>query len=50
LLKEIKDYLKRNNDINNIIIAGDMNQNIALNEIQQFFQTIGVTHMHHKIN
>ena len=33
IFQEIEDYIKRNNDITDIIIARDMNQSIASNEI-----------------
>jgi len=46
--KEIQ-YLKDNNNIDNIIIAGDFNQYIGLNEIQHFFIDIGVIFITNKI-
>ena len=37
ILNKIQAYLKVNNSINNIIIAGNYNQSIVLNEIKQFY-------------
>ena len=42
IFDEIQAYLKVNNSINNIIIAGDYNQSIVSNEIKQFYKDIGV--------
>jgi len=49
ILRQIKEYVHENK-IDDIIIGGDFNQGIATNEIQQFFQQIGVQDIHSKIN
>ena len=37
-------------DIDNVIIAGDMNQNVNSNEIKKFYSEIGVDEVHSRIN
>ena len=37
ILSEIKKYVKDNEDLEEIILAGDFNQDITSNEVQQFF-------------
>ena len=49
ILKQIKEYIQIKN-FNDIIISGDYNQNIAANEIKQFYREIGVKDMHSTIN
>lgn len=46
IFSQIKDYLKKNDDIDDVIIAGDLNQDIASNEIQRFYRDIGVQDAH----
>ena len=46
IFNEIKEYLESNDDIDDILIAGDLNQNIASSEIQTFFREIGVQDSH----
>ena len=36
VLNEVRDYITEQKDINNIILIGDLNQNINFNEIRQF--------------
>ena len=50
ILKQIKTYVMNNHEITNIIIAGDFNQNIGLDEIQRFYQEIGVKDTHSWFN
>ena len=45
-LKKIKNYMHQNNNISDIIIAGDCNQDIHLNEILKFCEDIGVKDMY----
>ena len=40
--KENKSYLNKNKDTNDTIIAGSYNQNIALNQVQRFYEKIRV--------
>ena len=49
ILQQIKNYIQTN-QFNDIIIAGDFNQNIASNEIKQFCMEIGVKDIHSMIN
>ena len=42
--------MTENNDINDIIIAGDFNQDIRSNEVQKFFTELGVQDVHSNIN
>jgi len=35
--KEIINVIKSKTEINNIILAGDINQDIAMDKVQQFF-------------
>ena len=50
IFKQIKEYLNENEDINDVLLAGDLNQNIASNKIQAFFQEIGVQDVHSMYN
>ena len=50
IFKEIKNYIRNNESINDIIIAGDYNQNINGKEVQKFHEDIGVKEIHVKIN
>ena len=47
---EILAYFKTNNTIDDIILAGDLDQDIRLKEVQQFFADLGIQDIHHKIN
>ena len=49
-LQQIKDYLNQLSDIDDVIIAGDMNQNVSSNEIRKFYSEIGVDEVHSRIN
>ena len=42
MFDEIEVYIKGNQDITNIILAGDLNQNIASSAVQNFFNKIGI--------
>ena len=50
ILSQIRDYVHKNEDIDDIIIAGDFNQNITSSEIQVFFREIGVLDVHSHYN
>lgn len=50
IFKEIKQYVNQKEDIDDIIIAGDLNQNVNANEIRQFFTDLGVDDVHSRIN
>jgi len=50
ILSEIKKYVKDNEDIEEIILAGDFNQDIRSNEVQQFFIELGIQDVHSKDN
>ena len=50
ILQEIKNHLRRNEDITDIAIAGDYNQDIRDNTMQKFYADIGVIDVHAKIN
>ena len=49
-MQQIKQYINQLEDIDNIVIAGDFNQNININEIRQFFLDIGVEDVYSRIN
>ena len=49
-LIQIKQYIQQNNDIDDIIIVGDLNENVNSNEIKKFFNEIGVEDIHSRIN
>ena len=46
----MRDYSSNDNDIDNVIIAGDFNQSIASNEIQKFLRNAGVQDAHKTFN
>lgn len=50
ILDEIVDYVHKQNDVDNILIAGDLNSALSEDEIIIFFNRIGVTdifsHLH----
>ena len=50
IFNEIKKYVNSNEDINDIIIAGDYNQHIADNEVRKFHAELGVSEIHYKVN
>ena len=50
IFKEIKHHIKQHNDINDIIIAGDYNQDISSKEITKFYEDIGVRDIHQSMN
>jgi len=50
VLQEIKHHIQKNQDITDIIIAGDYNQDIRENAIRKFYSEIGVVEVHTKIN
>lgn len=41
--------MNSNNDMNDVMIAGDYDQNVAENEVRKFYSEIGVCEMHHEI-
>jgi len=49
ILSQIEEYVNSNN-IDEIIIAGDYNQQISSNEIKQFYNKIGVRDVHSVVN
>ena len=50
IFKQIKQHVNKQHDIDDLIIAGDLNQNINANEIKKFFSDIGVEDVHSVIN
>ena len=50
IFKEIITHIRSNQEINDIIIAGDYNQNINDKEVQQFHEEIGVKEIHAVVN
>lgn len=46
IFEEIEKYIKDNEDITDVLIAGDMNQSIGSIEVQKFFERIGVVDVH----
>ena len=50
IFKEIKNHIKQHNDINDIIIAGDYNQDISSKEITKFYEDIRVRDIHQSMN
>jgi len=49
-LQQIKQYLHQLSDIDDVLIAGDMNQNVNSNEIRKFYSEIGVEEVYSRIN
>ena len=49
-LKQIKQYIYQNTEIDDIIIAGDLNENVNSKEIKKFFNDIGVEDIHSRYN
>lgn len=50
MFEEIRKHVRTNEEINDIIIAGDYNQNIADKEVQKFHEDIGVKEIHVHVN
>ena len=50
IFKEIKDFIKKNNNVNDIILARDLNQDITSRPVQQFFSKIGIRDIHQHYN
>ena len=50
ILKEIEQYIAKQNDINNIIIMGNYNQDIIVGKIKEFFNKIKVRDIHQSYN
>ena len=50
IFKQIKQYLEDNSNVNNIIVAGDFNQDISSLEMRKFFSEIRVENTHHHQN
>ena len=50
MLQQIKNHLRRNEDVADIAIAGDYNQDVRDNAMQKFYAGIGVIDVHTKIN
>ena len=50
IFNQIIIFFKINPQINNIIVTGDLNQDIRLAEVQQFFAEIGIQDVHHVCN
>lgn len=50
IFEEIRKHAQANKEINNVIIAGDYNQNIADKEVQKFHEDIGVKETHAHVN
>jgi len=49
-LTEISNYVSKNEDIDDFIVAGDFNQYIQSKEIQSFFNRLGLQDIHSKQN
>ena len=50
IFNKIKKYVNSNEDINDIIIAGDYNQYVVDNEVRKFHAELEVSEIHHKVN
>ena len=50
LLNDIREHLRKNPDINDVIISGDYNQYLGNNEIKKFHENIEVHEIHPIIN
>ena len=50
IFKSIIEYAKNNIQINNIIIGGDLNQDIASKEVQEFYSNLRVKDIHQSFN
>ena len=50
IFKQMKTHLSQNQDINDLIIAGDFNQDIASNEVKALCREIGVKDAHSYFN
>ena len=46
VFKEIEEYIQRNQDITDVILVGDLNQNVASTAVQKFFSNIGIADIH----
>ena len=46
MFDEIEVYIKGNQDITDVILARDLNQNIATSAVQNFFNKIGIRDIH----
>ena len=50
VFEQIKQYINQNSEINNIILSSDINQDIALVEVQQFFTELKMQDIHYVFN
>ena len=50
IFKEIEDFVKNNNNITDVIVAGNFNQSVKSRAIQRFLENIGVIEVHHRYN
>ena len=50
MLNQIKQHVERNEDIDDITFAGDLNQDVRSTETQRFFNEIGLSDIHSRIN
>jgi len=50
IFREIKHHINQNKNINDIIIAGDYNQDVTSREVTKFFEEIGVKDIHKTMN
>jgi len=50
IFREIKHHINQNKNINDIIIAGDYNQDVTSKEVTKFFESIGVRDVHQCMN
>ena len=50
IFNQIKTYVNSNQQINDIILTGDLNQSIKSNDVQRFFKELGITDAHSRIN
>ena len=48
VFKEIEEHIKKNNDMIDMLLAGDINQSVASKTVQKFFNSIGVMDVHQK--
>ena len=50
IINKIADYVVSLEHVDDIILAGDLNQAVGSLEIQQFYNRIGIVDVHHKVN
>lgn len=50
IFKQIVTYIKSNQQIDDVILTGDLNQSIKSNEVQRFFEELGIEDVHSRVN